>query len=93
MEWLKERALELGDREEALALAEMLFWRRPGQEGYQELRALARSMERWDDLRAAILSRLAEEGRDKFLIEIYLEGSIVLFSVPMYTGLAFFPTL
>jgi uncharacterized Zn finger protein len=73
MEWLKERALERGDWEEALTLTESLFWRRPGLEGYQELRALARSIERWDDLRAAILSRLAEEERDKLLIEIYLE--------------------
>ncbi len=73
VEWLKEWALERGDREEALTLTEKLFWRGPGLRGYQELRTLARPMERWDDLRAAILSRLAEEERDRLLIEIYLE--------------------
>jgi uncharacterized Zn finger protein len=71
--WLKERALERGDREEALTLTETLFWRGPGLRGYQELRTLARPIERWDDLRAAILSRLAEEQEDRLLLEIYLE--------------------
>jgi len=71
--WLKEQLLECGDREEALALTEELFWRRPGLEGYQELRTLARPMEGWDDLRSAILSRLAEEDRYMLLIEIYVE--------------------
>lgn len=71
--WLRERALERGDREEALRLTETLFWRGPGLRGYQELRTLARPIERWDDLRAAILSRLAEEQEDRLLLEIYLE--------------------
>jgi uncharacterized Zn finger protein len=77
IQWLKEWALERGDRVEALVLTEKLFWHRPGLEGYGELRALAWPMERWHDLRAAILSRLAEEERDTLLIEIYLkEGEV-----------------
>jgi uncharacterized Zn finger protein len=41
--------------------------------GYQELRGLARPLERWDDLRAAVLSRLASEGQYHLLTEIHLE--------------------
>jgi len=71
--WLKERAQGRGDLAEALALAESLFWERPAVPGYQELRGLAHSLERWDDLRAAILSRLANEGQYRLLTEIHLE--------------------
>jgi uncharacterized Zn finger protein len=75
--WLKERALARGDQEEALALAEGLFWERPSLRGYEELRTLARPLERWNDLRAAILSRLAEEEKRTLLIEIHLEENEV----------------
>jgi uncharacterized Zn finger protein len=71
--WLKERAQERGDQAEALALAEELFWQRPAVPGYQELRELARPLERWNDLRADILSRLADEGKYDLLTEVYLE--------------------
>ena len=70
--WLKERAEERGDRAEALALAEELFWRQPTLAGYQALEDLARSPERWDELRAAILSRLADEERHNLLTQIHL---------------------
>ena len=71
--WLKERAQERGDPAEALALAESLFWERPAVPGYQELRGLARPLERWDEQRAAVLSRLANEGQYHLLTEIHLE--------------------
>jgi uncharacterized Zn finger protein len=71
--WLKERAQERGDLAGALALAESLFWEQPAVPGYQELRGLAHSLERWDGLRAAVLSRLANEGQYRLLTEIYLE--------------------
>jgi uncharacterized Zn finger protein len=75
--WLKEQARARGDLAEALALAEQLFWERPAVTGYQELRDLARLMERWDELRAAILARLADEEKYHLLTEIHLdEGEI-----------------
>jgi uncharacterized Zn finger protein len=71
--WLKERALERGDGAEALALSQGLFWQRPALQGYQELRNRARPLGRWDELRAALLDRLADEGRYDLLIDIHLE--------------------
>jgi len=71
--WLKERAQERGDLAEALALAETLFWERPGVSGYQELRDLARPLRRWDEVRAATLARLTDEEKYRLLTEIHLE--------------------
>jgi uncharacterized Zn finger protein len=72
-EWLKERAHERGDHEEALRLAEELFWRRPELHRYQEMRGMARARGRWEALRAAVLSRLDAEERHHLLVEIYLD--------------------
>jgi len=75
--WLKKRAEERGDLAEALALATELFWRQPTVTGYQALEDLARSPERWDELRAATLSRLADEEQHHLLTEIHLqEGDV-----------------
>jgi uncharacterized Zn finger protein len=71
--WLQDRARERGDLAEALALAETLFWERPDVPGYQEVRDLARSLHRWDEVCAAILGRLAGEEKYHLLTEIYLE--------------------
>jgi len=71
--WLKERALERGDQAAALGLSERLFWQRPALQGYQELRALARQLGRWEELQAALLARLADEGQYNLLTEIHLE--------------------
>jgi len=75
--WLKERAQARGDLAEALTLAETLFWQYPDVRGYQELRELARLVERWDELRAAILTRLTDAGKHHLLTEIYLEDGDV----------------
>jgi len=75
--WLKDRALERGDQEEALALAERLFWQRPALQGYQDLRDLAQPVERWKELRGAILARLSEDKNHTLLVEIHLdEGEV-----------------
>jgi uncharacterized Zn finger protein len=71
--WLKEQARARGDLAEALALAKQLFWQSPTVTGYQELREMARLTERWDELRAAILARLTDEGQYGLLTEIHLE--------------------
>ena len=71
--WLKERALEGGNREEALALSERLFWQRPTLQGYQELRTLARQLGPWEEMRAALLARLADGEQHDLLTEIHLD--------------------
>jgi uncharacterized Zn finger protein len=71
--WLQNRAQERGDLAEALALAEMLFWERPRVPGYQEMRDLARSLGRWDEVRTATLARLTDGERYHLLTGIYLE--------------------
>lgn len=77
-EWLKERACTRGDEEEALELSDQLFWQRPDLAGYQELKSLARSLERWGKLRAAILSELTGNRRQLgLLLDIYLEEHAV----------------
>ncbi len=73
MVWLKERALARGDREEALALTERLFWQRPSLQRYQDVRALARQMARWDDLRTGVLARLTQKGSHTLLTKIHLD--------------------
>jgi len=75
--WLKEHALRRGDQEEALTLAERLFWDRPTLDGYRELEALARPLDRWDELRKTLIARLDEEQRHVLLIEIYLRAGEV----------------
>lgn len=56
--WLKKHAQEEGDCAEELSLQEILFWKHPTVEGYQELHALAEPLGRWDDLRSDVLARL-----------------------------------
>lgn len=75
--WLKDRALKRGDTEEALALAERLLWDRPRLQRYQSLRAVARRMARWDDVREAVLTHLADGGHHTLLTKIHLdEGDV-----------------
>ncbi len=71
--WLRERAKERADLEEALSLEEMLFWRRPSLEGYKEVRALARLVERWSYFREVIVERLVDEEHFSLLTRIYLD--------------------
>jgi hypothetical protein len=75
--WLRDRANQRGDTAEALALGEELFWHRPTLAGYEELQAPARAQGFWDDLRAAIVRRLARDGKHVLLTEIALrEGDV-----------------
>jgi uncharacterized Zn finger protein len=75
--WLRDRCLERGDLEEALALAEKLFWPHPYLSGYEEVRGLAQQLGRWEKLRAEVLARLARDRNYTLLTEIYLhEGEV-----------------
>ncbi len=76
-QWLKKRAEEKGDLAEALTLSEALFWQQPSLNGYCEVREKASALERWPNLRAAILDRLTEGQNYRLLTEIHLnEGEI-----------------
>jgi hypothetical protein len=71
--WLKTYAEKQGDYAQALDLAGQLFWMRPSIEAYAEMRRLAETLARWQDLRAETLDRLAKKGELTLLTEIYLE--------------------
>jgi uncharacterized Zn finger protein len=71
--WLRQRALDRGDVQQALALTEGLFWKRPSLAGYQELGRSARSLGQWAELQVAILDRLARAEEYGLLTEIHLE--------------------
>jgi uncharacterized Zn finger protein len=74
-EWLRNRALQLGDTTEALALSETLFWQHPSLAGYDELRKLAQG--EWTKLRDDLLRRLQAENKHVLLTEIALrEGDV-----------------
>jgi len=76
-EWLKQRAMERGDPNEALAWAQQLFWQRPALDGYEEVKALSQNLGTWEILQAEILSRLSKQNQHSLLTEVYLkEGQV-----------------
>jgi len=70
--WLKERARQRGDLEEALALAEWLFWDRPSVTQYGEIQDLARGVGVWAVLRSEILASLTAKAHYSVLTQIHL---------------------
>jgi uncharacterized Zn finger protein len=72
-EWLRKRALDLGDHERALALDERIFWREPSLASYAEWRHLGEAMGRWQQIRSNLWWRLVEEDMHALLIQIYLD--------------------
>lgn len=56
--WLKQRYRERGELVPALELAEKEFRRWATQQGYEEIRDLARGLGRWETLRPALLDLL-----------------------------------
>lgn len=81
--WLRGRAKERGDLEEALSLEETLFWQRPSLKAYQAVRALARQVKRWSCLREIIVERLLDKGECSLLTEIYLDESQIDLALEM----------
>jgi uncharacterized Zn finger protein len=77
IEWLKKRAKEAGNSQEALSLTETEFWRFPSVPSYNELKDLAQPLGQWDALRASILERLTKEKQYAVLTQIHLaEGAV-----------------
>lgn len=72
IEWLSKRLKGRGDLADALKLEEQLFWQELNIEQYKKLRKLAKGMNRWEDLRAQIITELKKKKESDFLIELYL---------------------
>ncbi len=76
--WLKDYAVAHHCPEEALTLAEELFWTGPSVEGYRELQKLAVPLKQWDALRAKTLARLEQDARyGHLLVELHLSENAV----------------
>jgi hypothetical protein len=71
-EWLKQRAIENGDWKQALQISEQLYWQRLSTAHYEEVKALAEKLEQWEQRRALIHKRLAEQKEYIHLTEIHL---------------------
>lgn len=75
--WLRDRARERGDADEALALTETLFWRHPSLSGYDEVKEAAQALGSWDTLRPELLRKLDQNRSHALQTEIHLqEGEI-----------------
>lgn len=76
--WLKDFAKSHGRSEEALEMAETLFWSghsflQSSLSLYREIKGLAESLGVWGQKKEELLARLAREGRYALLTSIYLE--------------------
>jgi len=72
IEWLADRLKERGDLAGSLSLEERLFWKYPNLEKYKKLHKLAKQLNRWDTLRAQVISKLENKKDFDFLISVYL---------------------
>jgi len=76
-EWLKQRAMERGDASEALAWAQQLFWQHPSLEGYEQMKALSKTLDTWENLQVGTLAHLSKQNQHALLTEIYVkEGQV-----------------
>jgi len=73
IQWLASRFKDRGDLAGSFQLEEKLFWKYPNFDKYKTLRKLAKQLNRWDDLRAKIISELEKKKGFEFLIGIYLD--------------------
>lgn len=79
LRWLQQYYHERGNRAAELEVVETLFREQPYLRRYQELRALAEQVGRWETLRQELLAFLEERHNTNLLIEIALdEGDIDL---------------
>jgi uncharacterized Zn finger protein len=77
LEWLKDYLGKAGNLEEALSLAEKLFWQRPSTSGYADVRQIATSIQQWDEIRKKILTQLGEQNQFGLLTEIYISEKAI----------------
>jgi hypothetical protein len=72
LEWLKQYAHRHNQPQEALRLAETLFWQAQSLENYYALLEAAAAMGERDNTRERVLVRLDNAGNFSLLVEIYL---------------------
>lgn len=70
--WLCNYLQQEGDWDEALWLAEEMFWASPTLEGYLELAKLSGKLGRWSERQPLVLKGLEEKGAWLRLVEIHL---------------------
>jgi hypothetical protein len=72
IDWLSNRLKQRGNLTGSFKLEERLFWKYPNLEKYKTLHKLAKQLNRWDELRAKIITELEKKRDFDFLISIYL---------------------
>jgi len=72
LEWLKQYALRHKQPEEALRLADTLFWQAQSLENYNDLLEAANALGQHEAVRDSVLQRLESAGNFSLLVEIYL---------------------
>lgn len=70
--WLKQYALHHNQPDEALRLAEMLFWQEQSLENYNDLLETGELLGEQTNVRARVIKRLENAGNFSLLVEIYL---------------------
>jgi uncharacterized Zn finger protein len=77
LEWLKDYLVKANKLEEALSLAEKLFWQRPSTAGYADICQIATSIQQWDEHRERILTQLSEQNQFSLLTGIYISEKAI----------------
>jgi catechol 2,3-dioxygenase-like lactoylglutathione lyase family enzyme len=73
LEWLQKYYRVQGNAATELEMTEMLFHTQPSLHHYQELRSIARQLDRWQTLRPNVLAFLEQSKKTRLLIEIALD--------------------
>ena len=74
LDWLKRHFLSRNDKAKALEIAVELFSKQPPVLAYyQEIRLLAKVLNRWDNLRPILIAQLKKAGQTYLLIQIALD--------------------
>src|SRR6266852_1641470 len=88
LEWLQKYYRDRGNRMAELEIAETLFRTQPFLKRYQELRDLARRLDRWEALRPEVLTFLEQAKNTSLLIQIALDEGDIDRALQLLKGMA-----
>ena len=91
LEWLQQYYRDRSDHAAELEIAETAFRTQPSLRRYQELRTLARQLDRWETLRPELLAFLEQAGNTRnttLLIEIALDEGDIDHALHLLKGIA-----
>jgi uncharacterized Zn finger protein len=88
LEWLQKYYRAKGNQTAELEVTETLVRTQHMLKYYQELRDLARQLDRWQDLRPAVLAFLEESKQTKLLVEIALDEGDIDTALQVLKGMA-----